>query len=154
MSAQDDPLLREEYFRLNETVEDFDQKALAIKAGSVTLSMVGIGAAFTQKAPILLVLAGLASVLFWLTEALWKTFQQAYYPRIREIEAFFAGKSPEIAHFQINASWSRAWHKDRVHTMCRILFWPHVFLPHAIVALGGPCRRLVNRLHPFVPSST
>lgn len=42
--------MKEEYFHLNEIVEDFDQKALTIKAWSVTLSMAGIGVAFTQKA--------------------------------------------------------------------------------------------------------
>jgi len=35
MSGQDD-LLKEEYFHLQDTVEDFDQKALTIKAWSVT----------------------------------------------------------------------------------------------------------------------
>ena len=96
MSSQDDPFLKEEYLRLHDIVEDFDQKALTIKAWSVTLAMAGVGAAFTQKVAVLLLLAGVASMLFWVTEALWKSFQQAYYPRIRELEAFFACQSPEI----------------------------------------------------------
>ena len=151
MNPQDVSLLKEEYLRLNETVEDFDQKALTIKAWSVTLAMFGIGAAFTEEAAVLLLLAGVASILFWVTEALWKSFQQAYYPRIREIEAFFAGKSSEVTHFQINSSWSKAWHADRRGELGRILSWPHVFLPHAFVALGGPFLWLLNLLYPFVP---
>jgi hypothetical protein len=154
MTAPDDPLLKEEYFHLNEIVEDFDQKALTIKAWSVTLSMAGIGVALTQKAAIVLLLAGAASIMFWLTEALWKSFQQAYYPRIRDIEAFYAGKLPTITPFQINASWSRAWHAGRAHTMLRILSWPHVYLPHVVVGLGGPCMWLINLFHPYVPVST
>jgi len=78
MSGQDD-LLKEEYFHLQDTVEDFDQKALTIKAWSVTLSMAGFGVAFTKSAPSILLLAALASLLFWVTEALWKSFQRAYY---------------------------------------------------------------------------
>ncbi len=152
MCAQTDlASLKEEYFHLNETVEDFDEKALTIKAWSVTLSMAGIGAAFTQKAPVLLLLSGVASLLFWATEAMWKSFQQAYYPRIREIESFCAGLLPGIELFQINASWSRAWHEDRGTTVLRILCWPHVFLPHVLVALGGPFMWLLDLIHPFVP---
>ena len=40
MSSQDDPFLKEEYLRLHDIVEDFDQKALTIKAWSVTLGRV------------------------------------------------------------------------------------------------------------------
>lgn len=39
--------LRQEYFKLQEAIETFDEKALTIKAWSVTISMAGIGAAFT-----------------------------------------------------------------------------------------------------------
>ncbi|MEO8418801.1 MAG: hypothetical protein ABI475_08770 [Methylophilaceae bacterium] len=56
--------LRQEYFHLQSTVESFDEKALTIKAWSVTLSMVGIGAAFTAKMPLLLLLSAGASLLF------------------------------------------------------------------------------------------
>ena len=151
MDAQDSLLLKEEYFHLNKIVEDFDQKALTIKAWSVTLSMAGIGAAFTQKVAILLLLGGFASILFWITETLWKSFQQAHYTRIREIEVSFANGSPEIRPLQISKSWSQAWRRDRWRKLFRISCWPHVFLPHAIVAVAGPCMWMLNRLYPFVP---
>jgi hypothetical protein len=59
----DQEFLRKEYFCLHEMLEAFDGKALTIKAWSVTLSMAGIGAAFVQKKPILLLLSGVASAL-------------------------------------------------------------------------------------------
>ena len=101
--------LRQEYFRLQEALEKFDEKALTIKAWSVTLSMAGIGAAFLNKAPVLLLLSGLASLLFWLIEAWWKVFQQAFYPRIYEIESLMKGNSVEhpTSPF-IASSWSGA----------------------------------------------
>jgi len=150
MDTQNAAFLKEEYFHLNKTVEDFDQKALTIKAWSVTVSMAGIVTAFTQEIAMLFIFAGVSSLLFWIIEALWKSFQQAYYNRIREIEAFFAGKQ-ETTHFQINSSWSKAWHACRAQKFGRIMTWPHVFLPHAIIALGGPCLWLMNTIHPFVP---
>jgi hypothetical protein len=152
----DEEFLRQEYFRLQETVEKFDEKALTIKAWSVTLSMAGIGAAFLHKLPVLLFLSGLASLLFWLIEASWKTFQQAYYPRIKEIESLMSGEvvkhptSPFIAR-----SWSDAWHlgrRDRL--MLRILFWPHVLLPHALVSVVGIASWVLNfKLHFIVRTS-
>lgn len=147
----DNLLLKEEYFHLNKVVQDFDQKALTIKAWSVTLSMAGMGAAFTQKAAILLLLGGFASVLFWITETLWKSFQQAHYTRIREIESCFASGTSETKPFQIGASWYQAWRQDRWRKLFRISFWPHVCLPHAIVAISGPSMWLLNRHCPFVP---
>jgi hypothetical protein len=39
-------LLKEEYFHLQKTVDDFDQRTLNIKAWSVTTSMAGIATSF------------------------------------------------------------------------------------------------------------
>lgn len=151
-AAPDLEFLRQEYFRLQEAVETFDEKALTIKAWSVTLSMAGVGAAFLEHAPTLLLLSGLASMLFWLTEALWKVFQQAFYPRIHEIEALMAGEpvdhpaSPFIA-----GSWSASWRLGRELGLLRtVLFWPHVFLPHALVVVAGVVGWIVNAFVPFV----
>jgi hypothetical protein len=137
MTSADNPLLKEEYFHLNKIVEDFDQRALTIKAWSVTLSMAGIGAAYTNKAPILLLLAGVASLLFWAIEALWKSFQHAYYARIKAIEDFYASKLPELSPLQINHSWLQSFLHDRWHTLLRIACWPHVALPHVVVVGGS-----------------
>jgi hypothetical protein len=134
----DDDLLKEEYFRLHKTVEVFDQRALTIKAWSVTLSMAGIGAAFTQKTPMLLLLAAASSLLFWITEAIWKSFQQAFYERILEIESYYVNSVSPVIHLQITKSWSKAWHRDRVRTLWRIMYWPHVQLPHSVIVVGGP----------------
>ena len=96
MTAPDLDFLRQEYFQLQQTVESFDQRALTIKAWSVTFSMAGVATAFTNHNSSLLLVAAIASLLFWLIEGHWKLFQQAYYPRIREIEALMAGE--QVAH--------------------------------------------------------
>ena len=135
MAAADPEFLRAEYFQLQQTVEKFDEKALTIKAWSVTFSMAGFATAFIEGVPALLLLSSFASLLFWLIEGHWKVFQQAYYPRILEIEALMAGQ--EVGHATapyIATSWSRAWHR---YTVAHLLIWPHVFLPHAIVFVGG-----------------
>jgi hypothetical protein len=131
----DRDFLRQEYFQLQKAVEDFDQRSLTMKGWSVTASMAAIGAAFTQTTPALFLLASVSAFLFWVIEALWKSFQQAYYPRIREIEDFMRGvereefSSPDIAH-----SWSAAWRKT---SFTRIMWWGHVCLPHVAIAFAG-----------------
>src|SRR5437868_6915089 len=96
-------LLKEEYFHLQKTVEDFDQRTLTIKAWSVTTSMVGIAASFLHsEASALSLLAALASLSFWMTEALWKEFQQCYYPRIRALERALATGNATKRPFRIN----------------------------------------------------
>lgn len=131
----DRDFLRQEYFQLQQAVEDFDQRSLTMKGWSVTASMAAIGTAFTQTAPTLFLLASVSAFLFWVIEALWKSFQQAYYPRIRKIEDFMRGvgtqefNSPDIAH-----SWSEAWRRT---SFSRILWWGHVCLPHVAIVIGG-----------------
>lgn len=71
--------LQEEYFYLQRTVESIDARALTIKSWSVTVSMLGIGAAYIQSIPVLLLLSVASALLFWIIESLWKTVQKAFY---------------------------------------------------------------------------
>ena len=71
MSSDVVELLKDEYLHLQKTVEDFDQRTLTIKAWSVTTSMAGIAASFLHRdAAVISLLAALASLSFWMTEAL------------------------------------------------------------------------------------
>jgi hypothetical protein len=133
----DKDLLRAEYFHLQATVEEFDAKSLTIKAWSVSLSMAGVGAAYFQQEPIVLILAGLSALTFWLIEAQWKTFQYAYHARIREIEDFLSGKLDTIKVPQISTSWRQSWHAGGARRLFNVLTWPHVLLPHALIFFGS-----------------
>jgi hypothetical protein len=148
----DKDFLRQEYFRLQEVIERFDEKAITIKAWSVTVSMAGVGAAFLKNSPALLLLSGIASLLFWLIEAWWKVFQQAFYPRIYEIEFLMMGRSVDQRSSPfIAGSWSLAWNSARERGLVwDILFWPHVLLPHALVALVGVLGWIANLRFHFV----
>jgi hypothetical protein len=135
-------LLKDEYFQLQKVVEDYDLRALTIKAWSVTFSAAGLVTAYLQNARILLLIAALSALVFWIVEALWKTNQQAYYPRIWKIERHFrdAGteKAEEIRPFAIGLSWGDSFRKEGSYWRSyRIMLWPHVALPHAVVAVVG-----------------
>ncbi len=134
-----DQLLTEEYFKIQDQIEIYDQRALTIKAWSVTISMTGIGAAFYHQLPYLLWLSSFSSLLFWSIEVNWKVFQRAFYQRALEIELYFSKTSKTIQPLQISHSWIKEFRMliktPRTYTM---IFYFHIMMPHVIVAVTGP----------------
>ena len=127
--------LREEYFHLKSVVGEFDQRTLLIKGWSVTASLTAIGIGLKEKLDYLLLVASFSALLFWIVEALWKSFQQAYYPRIRSIEDYMrSGVSAEFYSPGILRSWSSSW---KWHHFIPIMVWGHVCLPHVAIFLVG-----------------
>jgi hypothetical protein len=99
--------LQTEYLQIQKTLEDFDGRAITIKAWSVSFSLVAIGGAFaSHSAPVLLV-SCISAILFWVIEGNWKTFQYAHYARSGEIEEYFRGERQIDFAFQIGTSWSK-----------------------------------------------
>jgi hypothetical protein len=129
--------LKEEYFQLQRSIEEFDGRALTIKAWSVTFSMVALVGAFAARAPAVLLVAAFGSCLFWFLECTWKTFQYAFYERINAIEDYFAGKGERPIPLQIGRAWYQRWSTIGPKKLCRIMTWPRVALPHALIALAG-----------------
>ncbi len=81
-------LLKEEYFHIQSVIENFDGRMLTIKNWSVSFSLVAIGGAFATKAGAAFLIASLSALIFWFSEALWKTFEYAYYDRSGKLEEF------------------------------------------------------------------
>jgi hypothetical protein len=129
--------LQAEYFHLQKTVEDFDGKALTIKAWSITFSMAVLVGAFTSHAAPVLLIASAASLLFWVLEALWKSFQLGYYHRIEAIERHFRSPLQELAPLQVNEAWMERWRSTPASEVWEMAWWPHVALPHAAAVMGG-----------------
>ena len=138
MSATEkENLLRDEYLFLQETYEDFDQRALLIKGWSVTVSLGGLVVGLQYGKPYIWAIAALAGVLFWTIEAMWKGFQYCFSPRIQEIEAHFRGeaKYSEIKPLQIYSSWFEAYQEQSggvARDLIQSAFLPLVFLPHVV----------------------
>lgn len=116
MSIRDE--LKEEYLFLQQTYEDFDNRALLIKGWAITVSLGALALGFNPGnkiffAPIFLFVC-ISSLLFWFIEAKWKTFQYANAYRIRILEAYFRGDEnyQEIVPFQIYNSWFKSYSQD------------------------------------------
>ncbi|HQR21093.1 MAG TPA: hypothetical protein PLE54_00825 [Burkholderiaceae bacterium] len=129
--------LQAEYLHLQKTIEDFDGKALTIKAWSVTFSLAVLVGAFTSHSKLVVLVAAIASALFWFLEAMWKSFQLGYYKRVEEIESHFRGDRSAIAPNQICDAWMVRWRRTTWREVLSMAFWPHIALPHAAVLIGG-----------------
>jgi len=129
--------LQAEYSHLQKTIEDFDSRALTIKAWSVTFGLVAIAGAFASHSRIPFLISAVSAFIFWALEIQWKIFQISYYARSHEIEAHFRGESKLQHPFQISTSWHRTWLQERVAEIPRVAKWLHVALPHAVVLVLG-----------------
>lgn len=125
--------LQAEYLQLQKTIEDFDGRALTIKAWSVTFGLVALSGAFATHAPVAFLIAAISASIFWALEIQWKQFQVAHYERSGQIEAHFRGERKIEFPFQMTTTWYHAWKNGRSSTLLSIWRWPHVALPHAVV---------------------
>ena len=102
-------LLKQEYFFLQTTIEDYNKQIWVIKALGITGTGAVIGLVLQQKQEqSLIALMGCAiPIFFWVLESQWKHFQRGFYPRVAEIEQIltmeYCLRSPAIF-----CEWSRA----------------------------------------------
>ncbi|MBR9920315.1 MAG: hypothetical protein GYB31_05690 [Bacteroidetes bacterium] len=89
-------LLKEEYYFLQSTIEEYDKKAITIKAWSITFSLAVLATALaSHEIHDLSLLSCVSAVLFWIIEGYWRIFQQSFYRRSLDIEMFLNGKKME-----------------------------------------------------------
>ncbi len=129
--------MQAEYLQLQKVIEDFDARALTIKAWSITFSLVALAGAFASHVTAVFLVSSISALLFWFIEGSWKTFQYAYYDRSGKIEAYFRGEKKIEAPFQIGTSWYKRWRSGGLAKLTQIMLWPHVALPHLIIVVIG-----------------
>lgn len=130
-------LLKAEYLHIQTAVVAYDSQILTIKAWGMAASLTGVGVAFTARSEHLLLLAAVCSLVFWICESYWRAFQHAFYPRLEELEHYFAGSAPDIVPMQTWVAW-RARHRQLpLLERIRLLFSAPVLLPHAFIFLAG-----------------
>ncbi len=150
----DDDELRE-YFALNEMVATYDQRLLTVKGWGVTLSLVALGLGFQQSSFGMFLVAAVSSLAFWCLEAVMKTHQMRFYPRLREIEVNRYQRASETdkpySSPRINWGWVRASQvllgkaeslgnpvasgKSRSFNKTALL--AHVMMPHGLTLIVG-----------------
>ena len=149
--------LLEEYYAIMKVVSEYDSRLMIIKGWSVTLSLAGIGLAFSEGHYSLFALAAFSAGGFWYVETLMKQHQLHYYARMRDIEV----SSFHLEHLnivgrlmsapQIDWSWGFNGKSDtplpdrpqrrspaEVRTLLARAPWmPWVAIPHALAVVLG-----------------
>jgi uncharacterized membrane protein len=132
-----DAALQAEYYHLQKTIEDFDARALTIKAWSVTFGLASLVGAFASKAQVAFLFAAAGAAMFWLLEAFWKAFQLGYYARVNQLERHFRGEMQITHAHQISSTWQEWWQSESWWVLARVATWVHVALPHVFVVAAG-----------------
>lgn len=128
--------LKDEYLLLQKFYEDYDARVITIKGWSATIGMAAVGLGFHQSHFLWLFAAG-ASVVFWVLEALWKSFQYMYAPRIKLLEAaFLEDEFESVAPFQVYSSWFEHF-QDNGFQLPRNMFLGLVAFPHAVTLVAS-----------------
>lgn len=95
-------LLKQEYFFLQTTIEDYNKQIWVIKALGITGTSAVFGFIFQHKqnASLIAIIGCLIPLFFWILESQWKHFQRGFYPRVAQIESIMTNTygllSPKI----------------------------------------------------------
>jgi hypothetical protein len=143
-------LLRDEYLLIQKQYEDFDSRIITIKGWSATLGLASLGAGFQYGNKYLWLVGAGIGTIFWVLEAVWKTFQYCYADRIEVLEeAFRSNQFDAIDPLQIYTAWFEAFQKSgyfkAVGANMALLL---VFFPHIVSIIAGTALFLLN---PYIP---
>ncbi|MDT8757519.1 hypothetical protein MZO42_02310 [Sphingomonas psychrotolerans] len=133
MASSDD--LRAEYLLLQNMYEDYDKRALSLKAIAGPLLGAGVAAGLKEASAAILIASIAVALSLWLLEAIWKSFQYCLVARIERLEAWFRGETAgDIAPFQIYTAWGESWPLyRRSGNVARIAMQPFVALPYVVL---------------------
>lgn len=128
----------EEYKLLYTTYEGFNAQSLTLKSWSVTVGLAGIIAAYSGKAGrngrIAVGLAALSAIPFWVTDALWKSYQRANIGRLETLEPLEGCEGGGVPAPFIMKSWDTHYHWS---DFLFLLHLPSVALPHVFTLCVG-----------------
>jgi len=82
-------LLKQEYFFLQTTIEEYNKQIWIIKALGITGTGAVIALMVQLKSGAIAFIGCAIPLFFWLLESQWKHFQRGFYPRVFEIENIF-----------------------------------------------------------------
>jgi len=106
-------LLKQEYFFLETTIEDYNKQIWAIKAlgltatGTVIVLMLKKEIIIPNNVDFLIIAIPL---LFWALESQWKHFQRGFYNRVATIETIFT-QNFELKSPKIYGGWQHSFHR-------------------------------------------
>jgi hypothetical protein len=107
--------------------ESYNQQSLTIKGWSVTIGLAAIIAIYSQQIGRLgraaLWVASLSTIPFWLMDAYWKSFQNAYLDALVKLEAEPHCNVVNVPTLSLIGLWRKVWtlgfHRFALPSQCR-----------------------------------
>jgi hypothetical protein len=128
-------LLKQEYFFLQTTIEDYNRQIWVIKALGITGTGAVIALTLQQKQSLIALLGCAIPLFFWVLESQWKHFQRGFYPRVVEIESTLT-KDCKFCGPNIYGGWCNAFKRGttskRKGYLWDGLFNPAVFMSYLL----------------------
>jgi hypothetical protein len=120
-----------EYYKVTDIVQSYDPYFLSIKTWSATLGAGAIGISFTQSSTIpILLTAVLLTLSFWLVEARFKILQLNHLARAGALERYLSSEEGKPSPLIFRSFSEAATANAKFKRWRKVLFWPHVALPH------------------------
>lgn len=133
--------LWKEYNLIYGIYEGYGGQLIELKGWSVTVGLAALLAAYSKPVSkngrIAVLIAALSAIPFWLTETLWKQFQNANLSRLKEIEKCAKSWDEACSILQSISAWDLAYKADKYVGWFKVAFDPHVLLPHAFLFVLG-----------------
>lgn len=122
--------LKEEYFFLQSTIEDYNKQIWAIKALGITGTGAVIALGLKQNLSTIALIGCSIPLFFWILESQWKHFQRGFYPRVVAIEKIFAQN--KLLSPAIYGGWCISF-KRNVTSKRKGYIWDGLFNPSVFV---------------------
>ncbi|MBE9128682.1 MULTISPECIES: hypothetical protein [unclassified Coleofasciculus] len=128
-------LLKQEYFFLQTTIEDYNKQIWVIKALGITGTGLVINLILKEKENAIALIGCAIPLFFWILESQWKHFQRGFYPRAHQIEKLltleFNLRSPAI-FFEWHRTFKRRLTPKRQGYLWDGLLNPTVFISYVL----------------------
>ena len=125
-------LLRQEYFFLQTTIEDYNKQIWVIKSLGITGTGAVIALALQQNRSLIALVGCALPIFFWVLESQWKHFQRGFYPRVAELEKILLTEH-QLKGPAIYTTWSRSF-KRNVLPKRQGYLWDGLLNPSVLVS--------------------
>ncbi|MDJ0637088.1 MAG: hypothetical protein QNJ34_28185 [Xenococcaceae cyanobacterium MO_188.B29] len=125
-------LLKQEYFFLQTTIEDYNKQIWLIKALGITGTGAVLGLTLQQKQELILLVGCAIPLFFWILESQWKHFQRGFYPRVAKIESILR-EEMNLCSPAIFSDWCQAFQRSTTSRR-RGYIWDGLLNPSVFVS--------------------
>jgi len=91
-------LLLKEVDHLQSAIREYDKILFTIKGWSITVFAAFVAFMAREGEPVYLAVAGLAVILFWMVDAIYKSFQERFLSRYEDLETFLRNDFPSVVN--------------------------------------------------------